>query len=62
MTLRRHRLARGLTQHQLARKAGISTRALWSIEHGVQPRQFTKRRLLLALGIDWARRNEVFPR
>lgn len=60
MNLRAFRLSRGLTQHQLARRAGISVHTIWSVENGRPCRQDTKRRLLRALGVDWAERADVF--
>ena len=58
--LREIRQEQGFTQKQLARKAGITERTIFSMEHGVPPRQDSKRRVLKALHIDWQRRAEVF--
>ena len=51
MLLRRERLARGLTQEELAERARLSARAVSDLERGVKraPRPDTLRRLAAAL-------------
>lgn len=53
-TLKRWRLARGLTQSQLAKKAGLHRVSVAQIESGrrEQPTMTTRRRLAKALKID----------
>jgi len=52
--LRRHRIAAGLTQEELAEKAGLSTRGIQDLERGARraPHPETLRRLTHALGRD----------
>ncbi|HEY3059541.1 MAG TPA: tetratricopeptide repeat protein [Chloroflexota bacterium] len=52
--LRRHRIAAGLTQEELAEKAGLSTRGIQDLERGARraPHPETLRRLSHALGRD----------
>jgi DNA-binding SARP family transcriptional activator/tetratricopeptide (TPR) repeat protein/DNA-binding XRE family transcriptional regulator len=59
--VRRHRLAAGLTQHELAERAGISVRALRDLEHGRirQPRGKSVRRLAEALALSPAERETL---
>src|SRR5215211_8779545 len=49
--LRRHRLAAGLTQEELAERAGVSTRGISDLERGARglPRKDTLQMLLQAL-------------
>ena len=51
--LRRHRLAAGLTQEQLAARAGLSARGVQDLERGARttPQRETVRRLAAALGL-----------
>jgi non-specific serine/threonine protein kinase len=51
--LRRHRLSRGLTQAELAERAGLSERAISDLERGLKqaPRASTVRRLVRGLGL-----------
>jgi predicted ATPase/DNA-binding XRE family transcriptional regulator len=51
-TLRRHRIAAGLTQEELAERAGLSTRGIQDLERGARrsPHATTIRRLSEALG------------
>jgi predicted ATPase/DNA-binding XRE family transcriptional regulator len=51
-SLRRYRIAAGLTQEELAERAGLSTRGIQDLERGARqsPRQATVRRLAAALG------------
>jgi transcriptional regulator with XRE-family HTH domain len=60
--IRAARQALGLTQNELAAKAGISARTIHAIEKGRPCRQATKRRILHALGVPWDLRNEYFLR
>ena len=52
--LRGHRLARGLTQEELAERAGLSERAISDLERGVKlaPRLSTLRLLVRALSLE----------
>src|SRR5947209_13146675 len=52
--LRRYRAAAGLTQEELAERAGLSTRAISDLERGVKQRPYpnTVRRLVQALELD----------
>jgi len=59
--LKAHRNRAGLTQPQLAKKAGVAARTVFSAEKGRPTRQDTKRRLLKALGMEWGQRSEVWP-
>ena len=60
--IRAARQALGLTQSELATKAGISARTIHAVEKGRTCRQATKRRILSALGVPWELRAEYFPR
>jgi len=59
VTLREARDRAGLTRDDLARRAGVSTRAVYDIEHGIAiPRRSTRMVLAVAVGvhrdqIDW---------
>ena len=59
--LRRYRVAAGLTQEELAERAGISTRGVSDLERGVHglPRKDTLRLLLDALALAPADRNRL---
>jgi transcriptional regulator with XRE-family HTH domain len=52
--LRRYRAAAGLSQEELAERAGISVRGLSDLERGLSraPRLYTLRRLMEALELD----------
>lgn len=52
--IRELRLARGLTQEELAYAANVSVRTIWRLEHGQyrQPQRATLRRVATALGQD----------
>src|SRR5215211_6311341 len=56
--LRRHRLAAGLTQEELAERAGVSTRGISDLERGARglPRKDTLQMLLQALDLSPADR------
>jgi predicted ATPase/DNA-binding XRE family transcriptional regulator len=60
--LRRHRLAAGLTQEDLAERAGLSARGVQDLERGARmaPRAETVRMLADALGLDVAARTALF--
>jgi DNA-binding XRE family transcriptional regulator len=54
------RLARMMSKAELARKAGLSPITVSRIEEGMPARLETKRKLLEALGLSLADREEVF--
>ena len=56
--LREHKL---MTQAQLARKARVALRTIHSVEKGMNCRMDTKRKILLALGLRFEDRHQVFP-
>ena len=56
--LREHRL---MTQAQLARKARVALRTIHSVEKGMNCRMDTKRKILLALGLRFEDKDQVFP-
>jgi len=58
--IRAARQALGWTQLDLARKANVSARTIHAVEKGRPCRQFTKRRILQALGVPWEMRFEYF--
>ena len=49
-----------MTQAQLARKAKVALRTIHSVEKGMNCRMDTKRKILLALGIPFEQKGEVF--
>jgi predicted ATPase/transcriptional regulator with XRE-family HTH domain len=59
--LRQHRLAAGLTQEELAGRAGLSTRGLSDLERGVRRAPYlpTVRRLAAALGLSESQRTAL---
>jgi DNA-binding SARP family transcriptional activator/tetratricopeptide (TPR) repeat protein len=59
--VRRHRIGAGLTQQELARRAGMSVRALRDVEQDrvVRPRAPSIRRLQVALGLSDQQRAEL---
>lgn len=60
-TLRELRIARHLSQRQLARRADLAVRTVSNAELGRRvTRQCTQRRLLIALGVPFAQRRDVF--
>ena len=60
--LREFRQAAGLTQTQLAQRAKVSSRTVFGIERSdAACQQYTKRRLLRGLRMEWARKAEVWP-
>ena len=60
--IRAARQALGLTQTELADKAGISARTIHAIEKGRPCRQATKRKILIALDVPWELREQYLPR
>ncbi len=60
--IRAARQALGLTQTELADKAGISARTIHAIEKGRPCRQATKRKILIALEVPWELREQYLPR
>ena len=60
--IRAAREALGWTQNELALKAEISPRTIHAVEKGQDCRQATKRKILIALGVAWAAREEFFPK
>jgi DNA-binding XRE family transcriptional regulator len=56
--LRENRL---MTQAQLARKARVALRTIHSVEKGMNCRMDTKRKILLALGMRFEDKDQVFP-
>jgi DNA-binding XRE family transcriptional regulator len=60
--IRAARQARDWTQAELAVRAHVSPRTIHAIEKGQACRQATKRKILIALAVPWAARDEYFPR
>ena len=65
-TMRRNRVRelrenRLMTQAQLARKARVALRTIHSVEKGMNCRMDTKRKILLALGMRFEDKDQVFP-
>jgi DNA-binding XRE family transcriptional regulator len=50
-----------LTREDLARRARVSLRTVWSVEAGYNSRVETKRSILRALGVARNRYRDVFP-
>ena len=50
-----------MTQAQLARKAHVALRTIHSVEKGMNCRMDTKRKILLALGLRFEDKDQVFP-
>ena len=59
--VREMRENRLMTQAQLARKAKVALRTIHSVEKGLNCRMDTKRKILLALGLRFEDRHQVFP-
>lgn len=60
--VRDRRAALGLTQAALARKAGVSPRTVWSLEHGTgKPYAATWGAIAAALGLDGAPAGRCAP-
>ncbi len=51
-----------MTREELARRASVSLRTIWSVEAGHECRLETKRAILRALGIARTQHRIVFPR
>ena len=49
-----------MTQSQLAKKAKVALRTIHSVEKGMNCRMDTKRKILLALGIPFEHKGQVF--
>ena len=49
-----------LSKAELARKAGVSVLTISRIESGMECRMDTKRKIILALGLDLSDKSEVF--
>ncbi len=49
-----------MTQAQLARKAKVALRTIHSVEKGMNCRMDTKRKILLALGMRFEDKDQVF--
>lgn len=62
LTLRNLRHDALLTQKQLAARSGVALRTYSSVERGHNCRMDTKRKILIALGIPFERKAEVFAR
>ena len=56
--LRENRL---MTQSQLAKRAKVALRTIHSVEKGMNCRMDTKRKILLALGLRFEDKDQVFP-
>ncbi len=56
--LRENRL---MTQAQLAKRAKVALRTIHSVEKGMNCRMDTKRKILLALGLRFEDKDQVFP-
>ncbi|MEJ2589553.1 MAG: helix-turn-helix transcriptional regulator [Deltaproteobacteria bacterium] len=50
-----------ISKTELARKAGLSPITIGRIEKGMDCRMETKRKLLLALGLELSEKHRVFP-
>lgn len=59
--VREHRESLYLTPEELAERAGISCRTLWSVENGHACRLVTRRAILKALGVPRREAWRVFP-
>jgi predicted transcriptional regulator len=50
-----------MSKAELARKAGLSALTIDRVEHGMQCRMDTMRKILLALGLKLSDKDRVFP-
>ncbi len=50
-----------ISKAELARKAGLSALTIDRVEHGMECRMDTKRKILLALGMKLTDKEKVFP-
>jgi len=55
------REAQLMSKAELARKAGVSPVTVDRLENGAECRMSTKRKVILALGLQLTDRNKVFP-
>jgi DNA-binding XRE family transcriptional regulator len=60
--VRRLREEKLMTQKELAKRAGVALRTVHSVEKGAHCLMYTKRKIVLALGLSFEQREEVFPR
>jgi DNA-binding XRE family transcriptional regulator len=59
--VRKLREDRLMTREELAERAGVSLRTVWSVEKGLPCRIVTRRKILQALGVTRRDRALVFP-
>ena len=59
--IRQLREDRLMTQAQLAKKACVALRTIQSVEKGMNCRMDTKRKILLALGLRFEDKDQVWP-
>lgn len=59
--VRRTREAMLISKAELARKAGVSPITIDRVEKGMDCRMETKRKILLALGLDLSDKDKLFP-
>ncbi len=59
--VREHRESLYLTPEELAKRAGVSCRTLWSVENGQACHLVTRRAILKALGVTRQEAWRVFP-
>ena len=59
--VREFREDRLMTQAQLAKKARVALRTIHSVEKGMNCRMDTKRKILLALGLRFEDKDQVWP-
>ena len=59
-TLKQIREAHMMSKAELARKAGISSVTITRIETGKSCRMETKRKIIIALGMDLSKANQIF--
>ncbi len=50
-----------VSKAELARKAGLSALTIDRVEHGMECRMDTKRKIILALGMKLTDRDKIFP-
>ncbi len=59
-SVKRYREKLLLSKAELARKAGVSVLTINRIENGLNCRMDTKRKIILALGLDLSEKDKVF--
>lgn len=59
--VRKHRESLLMSKAELARKAGLSALTIDRIESGMSCRMDTKRKILLALGLQLTDKEKIFP-